>query len=244
MAARGPERDERGMADERLRELPRWADRHARNRTMPALLLVGMFFIGFMIFAALGVAIASAFEAGWTSLGVALAVVTGAAAILWIWAAFGGAMGRFVERTSERCCELEGVAVSRVGRRPEFTWRSWIIFPVMVVAPIIFALVPVDPQYSQPLAALVLIPLLVWWVATDGRISWPMGLLWPALYAVHAVAMLLGAPLVIGGDGGMTVLWPLLGYMFVALVAAQIYSRYALRRMREISRVGSDEEAG
>ncbi len=210
----------------------------------PALLLVGIFFIGSMILAALSVATVSAFDADWTILGVALAVVTGAAAIFWVWAAFGGAMGHFVEHAADRCCESEGMAVSTVGQHPEFTWRSWIIIPAIVLAPIIFALVPVEPQHAQPLAALVLIPLLVWWVSTDGRISWPMGLLWPALYALHAVAMLLGAPFVISGHTGMTILWPLLGYMLVALVVAQIYSQYALRQMREISRSASDEEGG
>jgi len=113
----------------------------------------------------------------------------------------------------------------------------------MLTAPVAGWLLPVEAQYAQPIVACYVVPILVWWALTDGRITLPMGMLWPGLYAVHAVAMVLGAPLVIGADAGQTVIWPLIIYLLVALLAGHIYSRYALRRMREISHDVADEEA-
>jgi hypothetical protein len=228
--------------NENLKDLPKWADRYARNRTMPALLLMILFFLGFAVFALLGNGLRAAFEAGQTALGVALSVVLAAAVAGWIWAIFSGAMNRLGMGVAKRYYEQEGAVVARSGERPEWSWRSWIIFAALITSPVVAGLLPVDPRYALPAVACYVVPLLVWWALTDGKIALPMGLLWPALYALHAVAMMLGAPLVIAGDAGQTAMWPLLGYMFLALLAAHIYSRYALKRMREISRGAADEE--
>lgn len=243
MAAPETTEDNTQRPNENLKDLPKWADRYARNRTMPALLMMILFFLGFAVFALLGNGLRAAFEAGQTALGVALSVVLVAAVVGWIWAVFSGAMNRLGMGVAKRYYEQEGMATAKAGERPEWSWRSWIIFGALITAPIVGNLLPVDAQYAQPLVACYVVPLLVWWALTDGKIALPMGLLWPALYALHAVAMMLGAPLVIAGDAGQTALWPLLGYMFLALLAAHIYSRYALKRMREISRGAADEEA-
>ena len=242
MVAPEKSKEKQNVPDERLRELPKWADRYARNRTMPALLMMIVFFVGFAVFSLLGTALRVTFESGQIVIGIMLSVILLAAVVSWLWAVFSGAMSKFGSDLAKRYYEREGTATARVGERPKWSWRSWIVFAAMITAPVVVGLLPVEPQDAQPIAACYLVPLMVWWAATDGKLTLPMGLLWPALYAFHAVAMLLGAPLVIADDAGQTVMWPLLGYLFLALLVAHIYSRYALSRMREISRDVADEE--
>ncbi|MBD3291343.1 MAG: hypothetical protein GF393_00355 [Armatimonadia bacterium] len=242
MAAPETAQDNQNAPDQRLKDLPKWADRYARNRTIPALLMMTVFFIGFAVFSLLGTGVARAFDSGYPALGIAAVVVLLAAVAGWLWAVFSGVLSRWGSNVAKRYYEREGMATAKAGERPKWSWRSWIIFAALITAPVAMGLLPIDPQYSQALAACYLVPLMVWWATTDGKITLPMGLLWPVLYALHAVAMVLGAPLVIGGDAGPTVMWPALGYLFVALLAGHIYSRYALKRMREISREAADEE--
>ncbi len=234
MAAPETQNDGHGP-DEHLKDLPKWADRYARNRTIPALLMMSVFFIGFALFSLLGTGVRMAFEAGRVALGVVLAAVLLAAIAGWIWAVFSGAISTFGSGLATRYYEREGAVVAKSGERPEFSWRSWIIVAALITAPIVAGALPVEMQYAQPIVACYMVPLLVWWAASDGKITLPMGLLWPALYALHAVAMLSGAPLTIADDAGQTAMWPLMGYLFAALLAGHLYSRYALKRMRAIS---------
>ncbi|MFO8079542.1 MAG: hypothetical protein R6V07_04460 [Armatimonadota bacterium] len=244
MVAPEKSREDQNVPDERMKDLPKWADRYARNRTMPALLMMTLFFIGFAVFGLLGTALRVTFESGQIAIGIMLSVILLAAVTGWIWSVFSGAMSQFGSDLAKRYYEREGAAIAKAGERPKWSWRSWIIFAALITAAIVAGILPVKMQYAQPIVACYLVPLMVWWVATDGKITLPMGLLWPALYALHAVAMLLGAPLTIADDAGQTTMWPLMGYLFVALLAGHFYSRYALKRMREISREVTEGEDG
>jgi hypothetical protein len=65
------------------------------------------------------------------------------------------------------------------------------------------------------------------------RVS-PFLLMWPALYAIHAGLLLAGAPIRVEGPWDpLNMLVPTIGYGLVAGLAGHLYSRHALRRLRQ-----------
>jgi hypothetical protein len=115
------------------------------------------------------------------------------------------------------------------------------MLPLPLVALLVIArALGVPPQYWQPITAIYVVPALVYVVGRDGWADWPY-LLWPALYLQHAVLVLAGVRLYVG-VWYMDVFFPLGVYGMVGAVAAVVYSRYALRRLRTLAR--SPEAAG
>ena len=109
------------------------------------------------------------------------------------------------------------------------------LFCVLACASLVLA-VPIPPKYMQPLTALVAVPFMVYWFAFQRGVSRPLMLLWPTLYAAHAIALVAGAPIYFAGKWEtLNVILPVMGYGLVAALAAHIYSRYALRRLRTLA---------
>jgi hypothetical protein len=90
-------------------------------------------------------------------------------------------------------------------------------------------------KYMQPISALYMVPFLV-------ALNWLMRpatgnvqLLWPALYALHAILIVVGAPIVFHGRLEMlNMLVPVIGYGLVTSLIGHIYSRWALHSVRVI----------
>jgi hypothetical protein len=60
-------------------------------------------------------------------------------------------------------------------------------------------------------------------------------LLWPLLYALHAIAIVAGAPFVFHGPWEfLNMLLPILGYGLVTSFIGHLYSRWALHSVRVI----------
>ena len=103
-------------------------------------------------------------------------------------------------------------------------------------------------RYMQPISAIYCVPFLLFLgYARRGEGS-PFMLLWPGLYAVHAVLIVAGAPIVFTGPWqGLNMLIPVAGYGLLAGLAAHVYSRFALHRLRDVARAGlpdDDAQAG
>ena len=92
---------------------------------------------------------------------------------------------------------------------------------------------------QQPISALYLVPFLCYVLLKARRAGArsPYMFLWPALYAIHAVLLVVGAPIRMGPTLDMFV--PTVGYGLVAALSGHIYSRFALRRLRQLA-AGAD----
>jgi hypothetical protein len=63
----------------------------------------------------------------------------------------------------------------------------------------------------------------------------PITLLWPVLYALHAILILAGVPIVfVGPWESLNMLIPIVGYGLVTSVLGHLYSRWALHSVRTI----------
>ena len=70
-------------------------------------------------------------------------------------------------------------------------------------------------------------------------------LLWPGLYALHAILIVAGAPIVFTGAWeGLNMLLPVAGYGLLAGLAGHIYSRFALRKLKDAARAGLADDEG
>ncbi len=67
-----------------------------------------------------------------------------------------------------------------------------------------------------------------------------MALLWPALYAAHAILIVAGAPIAFTAHPWdmLNVLIPIAGYGLISGLAQHVYSRIALARLRKLSQTG------
>jgi hypothetical protein len=72
-------------------------------------------------------------------------------------------------------------------------------------------------------------------------------LLWPALYAAHAILIVAGAPIVFSSPwDSLNMVVPTIGYGLLAALVGHFYSRVALRRLKSLTQsqiANSSEEA-
>ena len=156
---------------------------------------------------------------------------------------------------------IRGVPWAAAQPRPGFAWSSrgigrqvaepdqvvgrvslWVafLFKFCILASILLGMMGFFPiRYMQPVSALYIVPFFVYVGARharDGRAGSLFMSLWAALYALHAILLVAGAPIHFGRlDEALNVLIPLVGYGLIAALAAHIYSRFALRRLRALA---------
>ncbi len=230
-----------------VREIPKWARRYAQNRTLPMLMFFAIFVVGFAAFGGLSYLTAWAYVTGQRALAVAAMLVLCGFAAWWMWFSFVGAPG-IMRRITERLYRSEG-AVS-VGPSPEENMSRvspavGFVFMFCVIASVGLGLLGVLPiRYMQPVSALYVIPFCVYMGIVQRGVGSPFMVLWPALYAIHAILLVAGAPIYFAGKWEvLNMLVPVIGYGVIAALAAHIYSRYALRRLRRLAASPEGTEA-
>ena len=63
--------------------------------------------------------------------------------------------------------------------------------------------------------------------------------LWPVLYALHAILIVAGAPILFTGEWvGLNMLIPTVGYGLLAALVGHLYSRFALHKVKRLARTG------
>jgi hypothetical protein len=151
--------------------------------------------------------------------------------------------GMLVARIAERLYAKEGrvaFSASAPNKRAKF-WGPvlGVCFGTCISATVALGFVVKYPiEYMQPISAIYMVPFLVglWFLMRPmvGR----LGLLWPLLYAIHAVLIVAGAPIVFTGPWNIfNMLIPVAGYGMLAAIVQHIYSRIALRRLKRLTRV-------
>lgn len=234
-------------ANQDLRQLPLWTRRYARNRTLGVIVSLLAFAMGFGAIGALSWLVAQAGRAH----SIPLVVLAGTALLafcgLWIWLSLG-AMTPYLVRATRWLYRHEGdvtlcpLPATTAPRRQGLAAALLVGLPLVAL---IVAAAYLPPRYHQPLTALWAIPFLtgVWWLQR-GQMT-PLLLLWPALYAAHAVLILAGVPLTFSGPlQALDILVPMVGYGLLTGLVAHLYSRYALARVRWLGRAAKGEGGG
>jgi len=232
--------------DDEVREIPKWARRYAQNRTLPVLVGLVISIAGFAMFAGLSLLTAWAYLFGLRVLAIASMTALCALFAFWIWFSFFGA-ARLIDRISQWLYRREGsvtLGIPQVGFPPKAEHKRLLlvafVYMFCVFAGVGLGFLRVYPlSLIQPVSALYVVPFLCYlgWRLRAHRIGSPFMFLWPTLYAIHAVLIVAGAPISMGPMLDMFV--PTFGYGFLAALAAHLYSRIALRRLRHLG-AGSD----
>ncbi|GAI06202.1 unnamed protein product, partial [marine sediment metagenome] len=101
-------------------------------------------------------------------------------------------------------------------------------------------------KYQQPLMALYFVPAFVfeYFLLLRPKVG-PLVLLWPILYAIHAILIVAGVPIFFTGNLGiLNMPVPLIGYAFLAYVIGHLYSRYALKKLKGLTHLEGEAANG
>ncbi len=219
-----------------IREIPRWSRAYARNRALPVMVMLVVFLL---IAYAIGQFSQSAGEAyraghmlafGFTI--AALAVCCGAAVSFAIPRVFG----KICRILMAWCYPNEGevfiAPASRSSiRKPLLYFFLFLMAVGVPTQALLGSRIPED--YVQPVSALYVVPFLSALALALRPAAGILSFLWPILYALHAVLILAGAPILFRGEwSNLNIILPACGYGILSSLLGHAYSRYSLRRLR------------
>jgi hypothetical protein len=237
-----------GQADDRVREIPKWAGRYAQNRTLPVVVMIVINAAACCVFLGLGLLTGWAYIKGIRGLAAASMLVLCGFLAWWLWFCFIGVF-RITRSIFERLYRGEGSVFVGACTRIEESKRPLLVAeqskgPLLAAFVLMFCvhasvglgfleLYPI--RLIQPVSALYVVPFLCYLGVTVRRagIGSPFLFIWPTLYGIHAVLIVAGAPVRLGPWLDMAV--PTVGYGLLAALSGHIYSRLALRRLRSLA---------
>ena len=230
------------------RQIAKWAKRYARSRTLPFLVqwifivaLVGL--VGMLAYVTL-----MAYMTGHTTLLWICMAVTAATTLGLLWFSTAKWGGDQIWRISQWLYGKEGYAAYG-GEGAEVKRHAWWI-PLLAMGlaayllaiAILVGLRRVPVEYLQPLSAVYMAPFLAVMVVRQRLGFWAW--IWPALYGLHAVALLAGAPHFTGKWFPFDILVPIFGYGLISIIIGHFYSRYALSQLKTLARAGITDKNG
>jgi len=226
-------------ADGRVREIPKWARRYAQNRTLPVVAMLVIGAAAFCVFGGLGLLTGWAYVEDKRVLAAASMLVLCGFTVWWVWFCFIGFV-RIIRSITERLYEGEGGAV--VGACAGIEDSRGLVLAALVLIFFVPAtlglfflgLCPI--RLMQPVSALYVVPFLCYLGLKMRRVGSPFMFLWPGLYGIHAILDVAGVPVRFWGDfHALDIFAPMVGYGLIATLAAHIYGRVALRRLRALA---------
>jgi hypothetical protein len=155
---------------------------------------------------------------------------------------------KLVTRITERLYVGEGnaqLSCPMSGGRKLVGWCLAATFFICIQAAVVLGFLDVFPEkYMQPISAIYFVPFVVGiWLLQRPTLG-PIMLLWPTLYALHAILIIAGVPILfVGRWDSLNMLIPTFGYGLIASLIAHIYSRIQLRRLRCITHGNLSDEA-
>jgi hypothetical protein len=223
-------------SEDRIREIPKWAQRYARNRTLAFVVSQVIFIFGFCMFGGLSYLTGLAYVSGQRTLAAVGVLALSGWTAFWIWFSFFGAarimgdIAKWLYRREGQVLPEQSLGLVN-GRRP--TWAAF-VFAFCVIASVGLGLLGYIPErLMQPISAIYVVPFMVYLGWKLWETSSPFMLLWPLLYGIHAILIAAGVPISRGPMFDMLV--PTVGYGLLAGLAGHIYSRVALRRLRSLA---------
>ena len=234
-------------APDGVREMPKWVRRYAHNRTLPVLVNLTLFLLGFAVIGGSSTLAAREGQAGHKAAALAFVAVSLAACALWVWLVATHRLARLSGALSSRLYGAEGTAVAAAKPRGRSRAdRRWLIafgLCVTLSVPAGFAFETAF-RYMVPIMAAYSVPFLLYIWARQGGMAAPFMLLWPGLLVIHAVLALAGVHPFSGEPNAVNMLVPTVGYGAIAALASHVYSRVALRRLRSLARGPEADETG
>lgn len=222
--------------------LVRWARRYAKSRTLP--FLVQWMFIVLMVIAIGFAAFIStaALRIGSPPLFYACIAVIGAMLLALVIFSMTRWGGDHISHITDWLYGSEGYVEYNAKNGSE--WRHWwyaafggglVVYHIVGALLISFRRIPLE--YLLPFSAVYMVPFLIFMIISQGLGAWAY--IWPLLYGLHALLLLLGAPIRFTGPYELlNVVLPVLGYGFVAILVGHAYSRFALSRLKRYARSG------
>jgi hypothetical protein len=231
---------------QQVRQMRKWTERYTQNRTLPVVLAHLVFIACGSVFGGVGYLAGLAYVRGRPGWAAVLAVLLGALIIAWGWLC-RSLVQRAIQSASRFMHRAEGEVTGTAwlweeGDRPPMAAMG-VLLCFVVVQLTVHLLGFLPDKYLQPIAAVYVVPTMMWLGLTRRpEIKTAFMFLWPLLYAVHAVLIVLGAPISRGLF--FDVYFPLLGYGLVAALAGHVYSQYALRKLKRLTATADslDEE--
>jgi hypothetical protein len=156
--------------------------------------------------------------------------------------------GKFQDRVVRRLYAKEGNVAFSVPGQSKKIWGLVLggCFGTCIVAFVAMGFVIEIPiKYMQPISALYTVPFLVglWFLMRP--MAGYAALLWPLLYAIHAILIVAGAPIVFTSPwDGLNMLIPIAGYGVLSGLVGHLYSRVALRQLKALTQTdltGADQ---
>ncbi len=235
---------------DKLKEIPKWTRKYAQNRTVPVMVTL---VINLCLFAGIGIPSyfgGRAYRAGNMALFGICIFITAVAMISLIFFCVPKWGGNFIERISRRIYGREGdVSVSLPETAQKKKWIGQIvglIFGGCVLGSVFLGFKGyIAVEYMQPVSALYLVPFLVFLYFWQRSKTGPLALLWPALYAIHAILIVAGVPILFTGNLiPLNMLLPVFGYGLLSQIIGHIYSRYALTKLKSVTHLEGDSTNG
>ena len=223
----------------RLKEIPKWTRKYAQNRTLTNLISLIIFLFIFMGIAGSSRFAGMAFMTGhivffcicMVALFVSLVCLT-----IFSIPAFGGV--KIWKWIDQRIYGQEGTAsIPEPKLMKKKKWVGYIvglIFASCVIGSVFLGEKYNFPlKYMQPISALYVVPFLVFLYFWQRPKVSAVSLLWPILYAIHAILIVSGVPIVFTGNWvGWNMFLPTFGYGFLTFVIGHVYSRYVLKKLK------------
>jgi len=228
------------------RKLGKWARVYAQNRSLGVVVFMVVFLALYLMLGGSSYLAGVAYRAGQWPLywGCLAIVIVAVAAVLYLSVPWWG--GKLIERLIERLYASEGGVQLAPPSRGRF--RLLVILSVAgslcLAAEIVLGQQGVIPeQYMQPVSTIYVVPILVAMVLLSRPVVGPIAFLWPTLYALHAILILAGTPIIfVGCWAPLNWLIPTFGYALLVALIGHIYSRFALRKLRQAAEGCLDDE--
>lgn len=226
------------------RQIERWVRRYAQNRSLPVAVNLAVFAVLYLAVALPSYWGGRAYrDDNWVLLAICgAALVVALAATVYLSVPRWG--GRWLRQWSETLYAREGgVSIApRLGARPWLSAAVLAAFMICVIGSVMLGLLGYLPgeEYMQPISAIYCVPFLIALNFLMRPATGYIPLLWPLLYALHAVLILAGAPIVfVGAWQPLNLLVPIVGYGLLTSLVGHLYSRWALGRLRLLAAQGN-----
>jgi len=247
---------------EKLKEIPKWTRKYAQNRMLTPIVLMVMLMLFSMLFAGgmaflLALAVAGFLKGNIVlgCIGTAILVV-GLAVIVKYYIAFfkkyGGKNRGLIDQIIGRWIYgKEGIAsipppkVTKKMRGLDYLVGA-ILLVYMLGVNHLCIMGYIAFKYQQPLMALFFVPVFVfeYYFLLQPKVG-PITLLWPTLYAIHAILILAGVPIFFTGYMRFWNMFiPLVGYFLLAYMIGHLYSRYALKKLKGLTHLEGEAANG
>lgn len=223
-----------------LRATVHWSRVYAQNRSLPVLLRLTVFAVLFALLFGLAAGGGLAVKTGHPVLAVLAALIFVVAYGLMMLFVFSKRGREWIDEQCRRLYENEGSAQIESKRILDYRrlgYAAGALFGACITLQVALGLLGYLPtSLMQPVSALYSVPFLVflWWWQRPAS-TWVM-LLWPTLYAGHALLLMSGLPIPKHDMwAAIHMVGAVCGYGMLAALVSHVYSRYALQRLQDIS---------